>query len=342
MKRIYKHIYIISPGYYKTGGTELAHQLVHNINNLSIGYSTIVYIGKKEINPAFKIYVDNFELLDDIIDEESNLLIVPETLTFYLNNFKKLKKAIWWMSIDNYFKSTSILYYDRQRKLIENLKYTVKKIGNLMLPNKNLSIKKCRTLDINFVQSEYARTFLVSKKFTNTVYLTDYINEMFVNEYTKKNHKTKENIVLYNPAKGYKFTRKLMKKAKNIKFVPLVNLTSEEVKDRLLESKIYIDFGNHPGKDRFPREAAAMGCCILTNTLGSAGFKDVDIPNKFKFNMNKKSIKEIISTINYIFTNYEKVILEYLNYNNSILNEKSKFLHEIKLNFFDDFYNRVK
>jgi hypothetical protein len=40
---------------------------------------------------------------------------------------------------------------------------------------------------------------------------------------------------------------------------------------------VYIDFGNHPGRDRIPREAAAMGCVVITNRRGSAE-NDVDIP----------------------------------------------------------------
>ena len=29
------------------------------------------------------------------------------------------------------------------------------------------------------------------------------------------------------------------------------NLTTKQVKELLLKSKVYIDFGNHPGKDRY-------------------------------------------------------------------------------------------
>ena len=38
----------------------------------------------------------------------------------------------------------------------------------------------------------------------------------------------------------------------------------------LSRSKIYIDFGFHPGVDHLPREAAILKNCIITNKEGSA------------------------------------------------------------------------
>ena len=57
-----------------------------------------------------------------------------------------------------------------------------------------------------------------------------------------------------------------------------------QVTAKLLRAKIYIDFGPHPGMDRFPREAALAGCMIVTNTQGAAEYyADVPIPHKYKF-----------------------------------------------------------
>ena len=52
----------------------------------------------------------------------------------------------------------------------------------------------------------------------------------------------------------------------------------------LKRSKVYIDFGPHPGMDRLPREAALAGCVVLTNREGAANFEeDVPLPSEFKF-----------------------------------------------------------
>ena len=52
-------------------------------------------------------------------------------------------------------------------------------------------------------------------------------------------------------------------------------MTPEQVVDLMSESKVYIDFGNHPGKDRIPREAVINGCCVITGVRGSARFKEM-------------------------------------------------------------------
>lgn len=48
-------------------------------------------------------------------------------------------------------------------------------------------------------------------------------------------------------------------------------LSAEEVQAMLKKSKVYIDFGGHPGMEHIPREAALAGRIIVTNRAGSAG-----------------------------------------------------------------------
>ena len=87
--------------------------------------------------------------------------------------------------------------------------------------------------------------------------------------------------MLYNPKKGIEFTRQLIEAAPDLNWVPLENMSNEEVRGKLKTSKVYIDFGDHPGKDRFPREAAISGCCVITGKRGSAAYDDVPIPEDF-------------------------------------------------------------
>jgi hypothetical protein len=105
-----------------------------------------------------------------------------------------------------------------------------------------------------------------------------------------------------------------------------VNKTREEVIDLMSESKVYIDFGNHPGKDRIPREAAICGCCVLTNLLGSAGFyTDIPIPNRYKFSENYAEVKRALDLIQTIFKYYEESIKDFDIYKRQIKNEKIIF-----------------
>ena len=65
--------------------------------------------------------------------------------------------------------------------------------------------------------------------------------------------------------------------AGRLDWVPIENMTPREVGELLASAKVYVDFGEHPGRDRIPREAALAGCVVITGTRGSAG-NGIDIP----------------------------------------------------------------
>lgn len=82
-------------------------------------------------------------------------------------------------------------------------------------------------------------------------------------------------------------------------------MTRDEVAKLLSTAKVYIDFGNHAGKDRIPK-AAISGCCVITGKDGSAKFyEDVPIDEEFKFKTINKNIPLIVEKIKHCFDNYE-------------------------------------
>lgn len=318
-------VYVLSPAYFKTGGTELLHQYVFVLKKNNIN-ANIVYPNasdEKNINESFLVYTNNFLTLDDIVDDEKNVLIVPEIYTGYLKFFKKIKRIIWWESVDNYLQRVSFSFNIKKKLYKKSIGLLIRRLLN---KNKNLKISELYKVDFHFVQSYYALDFLNRNGIKNSIfYVSDYINDIYLNSIF--DIKNKENIVLYNPKKGYKFTSKIINKCKNnIKFIPLVNLTNSQVFDLLNRAKVYIDFGNHPGKDRFPREAAMCGCCILTNREGSAKFfEDVSIFDEYKFDSKNNNINLIISKINECLCDYEKKIVNFEEYRSKIIKEKSQF-----------------
>ena len=113
-------------------------------------------------------------------------------------------------------------------------------------------------------------------------------------------------------------------------WIPLENLNRAELISLIQSAKLYIDFGNHPGKDRLPRECAINGCCIITGKRGSAAFfEDVPIKNKYKFDQTKKSIETIIKRIRWILSNYEQAIFDFSDYRNKIKIEKEEFVKQV-------------
>ncbi|MCB2357868.1 hypothetical protein [Clostridium estertheticum] len=331
----YKKIFIACPEKTKTGGTELLHQLAFQLNELDVCCYMFYYnaTDNTPMNVAFKQYNAKYVTgIDSKDNNEENLMIVPEVKTSLIYKYSKMKSVIWWLSVDNYISAI----YDKlgiSKQILKNIgrKLCGRKIVNIKLIEKTkhaFSFAKQDARIFHLCQSYYAMDFLEKQNVTNKQYLSDYINQIYL---TNSLNLKKENIVLYNPKKGAKFTEIIRNSSKKLNWVPLVNLSNEEVKELLYRSKVYIDFGNHPGKDRFPREAAACGCCIITGKLGSAKFEeDIPIPGEFKFEDNISEISSIVSKINICLTDYENQVKKIKNYRDYISGEKETFKNDVK------------
>ena len=327
-------IYVVCPANIKTGGTELSHQLVSLINSLG-GNSIITYVGKQAnitITQGFEQYVNSFHTIDDVADEENNLIVIPEAWTFLAKKFKHIQISIWWMSVDNYLKNHSIVFAFNRYGINQAIKTFIKKISGI---KRQLSYRQLRKIHYHFTQSQYAQQFLYEIGI-NSVELSDYINEIYYS--ICADMQKKENIILYNPAKGAKITEAIMKQYKGAaKWLPLQNMSNEQMRDTLLRSKVYIDFGPFPGKDRIPREAALSYCCLITGTLGASGNqKDLPIPDKYKFEKPLDSLDKIIDRINNCLDNYEVCITDFEVIRKKTLSEKAEFVDQVK-SIFKDF-----
>lgn len=333
---LFNKIYVICPAHIQTGGPELLHQLVYVLTNLNQN-AYIVYTGitdrtYKIIND-YTCYVHDYLLPTEIIDETNNIIIVPETNIYIASNYIKCKKAIWWLSVDNFF----LTYYSIQSSLkykslnskwilkdiIHNIKQIILHRQKYLSPTSSF----CKKFDFHFCQSHYAYEFCKRNKYKNIYMLTDYINTDF--EYQVNS--AKENIILYNPQKGLYFTNKIINRAPQFTFVPIQNMSRTEVIDKLAHAKIYIDFGNHPGKDRLPREACLANCIIITGKKGSAAYyEDVPIPIKYKFNQQNSDIAKIIALLEMVLNNYEAYIKDFHTYQDTIRKEKDVFISQVK------------
>ena len=321
-------IYVVSPAYNRTGGLELLHQLVFILNKKKLNaYITYFDVNTERddspINPAYQKYVSEYKTLDDIDDYYANIVVLPELLINLIDKFKNAKIAVWWLSVDNYLKgytlrkSFELLGFKGVMWYLKNMKwkYRITKI--------NSKIK------YNLAQSYYAIDFLKSNGFFNIQYLSDYINFDYIKSDLYEEERA--NVVLYNPKKGLKYTKYLMSLDDTICWKPLQNMTNEQVKFCLLNSKVYVDFGNHPGKDRFPREAAACGCCIITGKRGSANYyEDVPIPSEFKFIDSNTSGIEVIKKIKNCFYNFEDNQKKFSTYREMISNEFCRFNYDVE------------
>jgi hypothetical protein len=144
----------------------------------------------------------------------------------------------------------------------------------------------------------------------------------------------RENILIYNPAKGFKVTKKVLKHIETLTAIPISGLNLVELKELYAKAKVYIDFGYHPGKDRIPREAAVNGTIVITNIKGSAG-NDIDVPisNEYKVDTSVVSPKGVAQSIEKFSSEYFERISDFEHYRKQIQLEQEKFINEVNIIF---------
>ena len=310
-------IYIFSFGFYTTGGVELLHQLAFELNKYSVVNAQLYYFEKPDRLPQPlqpQIYTDRYHtkyVNEKLINPP--VVIFPETLAYAANakDFKDSLKIIYWESVDNY-------YHD----------------------NVPEHLKDVFPIDcLHLTQSYYATDHVTNKLHvpkTNILSCTDYLSEEFFS--TPSTTKERQNVVTYNPRKlrgknNTPFVQRLFASLEdeNIITFPLEHYSTKDLIKLLDNSKLYMDFGNHPGKDRIPREAAIRGSCVMTGLTGAARFnQDIYIPGKYKIADTEENIPKIIDRIHYIFNNFSICTKDFDLYREKIKREKALFELEVK------------
>jgi hypothetical protein len=328
-------IYIAARSKIACGGCESLHQLYNALSTIT-DYVRVFYhdfdgLGSPIPEPFAKY---NIRYVTQIEDNKTNILITYESLDGLrlLNNFSKIKKIIWWLSVDNYFISNHIgliKHYYINLGFLMTLKVILFLLYRIIRNNRLKRFIVDFTDDeiIHLYQSHYAKLFLENQKVKNLFSIRDYIHTSLVNT----NNSNRDNILLYNPAKGYKFTKRVIRLLEVAIPVPIKGLSVNELNKLYSTSKVYIDFGNHPGRDRIPRESVLNSNIIVTNLSGSAK-NDFDIPinNSYKIDIKKFSPKFIATLIDGIMLNYDLNIYDFIDYKNNLLVEKNEFLYEVE------------
>lgn len=255
---------------------------------------------------------------DEFIDIASNCIIVPEVKIKHLNTIKNAKKIVWWQSVDNFFRQSDLCSSGKLAKIKSRIKFELR-----------FSWLR-RTKIEHYAQSEYAKQYLKSENIPFTGMLTDYIGSEFTDAFTDARTMARKNQIMFNPVKGVEFTSQLRRACPDFTFIPLQGMSPSQIVQLCLESKVYIDFGEHPGKDRFPREAAILGCVIITGTRGSASNNvDIPIPTNYKFSDDQMSIPKIRDLIEAIFAQFETHQSNFIEYQNIIAKGKQVFDSEV-------------
>jgi hypothetical protein len=231
-----------------TGGPESLHQLADSCARQGMDCWLHYPDGSLEVAPHFACY-SHVRMADAIPDEDDVVVVLPEVATHLVPTFHRARVVFWWLSVDN--NHGQFTDFD----------------------NPHI---------IHACQSEYARAYLEANGVRRSFPLRDYVNDSYRLDAEPRPEKL--NLIAFNPSKGYEIARHIIAAlGHRYGFAPLAGLTRPQVKRLLTLSKVYIDFGHHPGRDRLPREAALMGNAVVIGAMGSAANPiDVPVPEAYR------------------------------------------------------------
>ncbi|AWR99882.1 hypothetical protein [Metallosphaera hakonensis] len=359
-------IYIAAPSNVYTGGPTALFQLCKILQN---DYNVDTYIAfyniieEDPVHPNYKSYGCKWITLDRVEDISSNYIIIPESIPFYLlNRFHRIHKILYFLSVDNYVRN--LYQLTNKWKIIPSLlsfliKYykmdmihlkpfvndNIKMYYNEFIASKvksiirNKEIEMLNDISLYLAQSKYAAEFLKYQGIEQDKILI--IREPLEDEFIKKAKKVdlskKENMIIWNSRKAYPIAAKLVKITKEkYKVYVAKNIGKEGMIELLSKTKIYLDIGIHPGRDRPPREAVALWNIPFVNNHGGLFYdEDFSIPSKLKLSCeslcNNISVNELYERIVDLMNNYDIIIRETDTIRQYIVDEPNIFRRDIEV-----------
>jgi hypothetical protein len=306
-----RKIYIVCDAFSQTGGPEALHQLGRALTDL--GHDAVMVYVPRDLKPTVSDGVINFpELIQPmpsiyarydlphayrIEDQAGVAVVLPEIWPSLIEYLNRALPYFWWLSVDN------------AKKLVDSF-------GGIEVLRRSRAIHLC--------QSYYALRYLADNG----------IHGIPLFDYTSPDHmspvegpiESRTDRILY-PTKGRWFTEHLRRWAPRLNWLEISGFTPVQVGQLFRTSRLYIDFGAHPGKDRMPREAAILGCCVLTGKRGAAANPfDIPIPDRYKFKDTRLLIPHIIRAIRAVVTEYDVRTEDFDVYRAIIRGERREFI----------------
>lgn len=306
-------IFIVSPGDFATGGPEALHQLCDALNRNGQKRASMLYLPFRsdwQVPKSFSRYNINIAQVTSIRSDST--VVLPETSGDMIDMLApSVQIHFWWLSVDNFFTMAG---------------------ANTDAQVSAISRRVCKHL----YQSEYAREFLERAQLGPAAHLSDYLADEYRRAAGHPAGSRRDDIVVYNPIKGAQRTEMILAEmSEPVQVVPIEGMTRNQIRQVLKRAKVYIDFGEHPGKDRIPREAAALGACVLTNRRGSAAnMVDVPIPDDYKIDDEHPDFAVAAATkIREMMKDFKHHQQRFEPYRQSITTELAGFMNEVEANY---------
>jgi len=327
-------IIVFSPGNILSGG-------VNSLHNLCMALCKNNYEASMHyINPIDSILNDiqitsyNNIHTKEVIDIESNLIIVPETMVAQFDQYPKSAKMIYWLGLNYFFKNLTWRFpfnLKPFRKMISCRSYSGYSSGIIESKKRKLNEFAKSHLDIwdeqiiHLSNSHFVAQYCRDKGSPNTFVLHNPIRQEFYD--FKTDFQNREKIILFGPKTPNRIIRKLKQKLPDFSIIRLKKLKLAEVFDLMSKAMIFAEFGNYSGRDRMPREAAMLGCIIFMNTRGTAALEeDYNTPRKYCITDSNENLSFIIEQLSQCAENYNQYYADFNDFREQLISENKNFL----------------
>lgn len=331
-------IIIFCPGDIISGGVNSLHNLCSLLVRNGFNATMYYFNAKPDIINSHQIISYNVNRYDGKIDEPDQIIIVPETMIEILTTFSKAKKIIYWLALKYYFKNPPWrppFHIKPVRKLISCRSYYGYSGGILESAKRKLNeFSKSKfniwTEDyIHISNSHFVANYCMHRGAKKSFVLLNPIRNEFYNKEANLNSRTET--ILFGPKTPKLLVLFARIFLKEFKIIQLRHIPFKKVYKLMSKSLVFAEFGNNPGRDRMPREAAMLGCIVFMNTRGSNALKeDYNIDNQYKIIDKLINYPHIIKEIRKAAQNYKIQISDFDQFRKQLKNEKANFDNEVK------------
>lgn len=348
-----QRVAIFVPKGLRTGGPEAMHQLHRSLLEEGKDSVLVPWPGMKnrELVDEYSMYEPKWITISRL--RRSDIVIVPSDLGYlpfwYFLMISKKHIWIWMLAVDFSFeekfkKYEARNYYlhpewgvNKKRKKWIELVSILKNLDYSKYRKRILKIKIKANISNYLFQSVYAKEiFKLTNQDNLGFMLTDYTSLKEIDNFKDLSFcSCPKNHIAYFPGKSkdlIKLVLEVNSKRNNIyHFIPIVNLSGNQVVFLLSKADLYLDLGYFPGKDRLPRESIVLNCPVLLAKRGSARyFKDFQLADRYLLDLSllnpTSTFEAVAKTISF---GKEFNLAAQKDFLNAVLHERKIFQSEV-------------
>ncbi len=314
----FNRISVYYPRGVRTGGPEALHQLVDALRRKGQDAFLVPMPGTAETPRVPEYAAYHAPEQSEASDRPGDAIVCPEVWIEPVLDRGPAERFLWWLSIDN-------------AQALRGKPLATRTVPSPGFEEEDPLRGVASQLDgiQHLAQSEYARIFLRERLGLEARRLSDYTTAAPA---LPADLGCRGPLVCYNVAKGGALVRETRGHVHGrTAWQPIVGMSRAQVHWVMSRSDIYLDLGHQPGKDRMPREAAALGAISLVMNQGAgANSRDYPIPDDHRIDPGGDVPRNAAAVVEHILGDIDLHYQRQAKFRDTIVRERETFDREVE------------